>query len=210
MERLPNRPALGLALVSLLAIACSGGHTTTGSLKASPGGASSFAGDFASGDGPNNNGGMGGATVVAVCSAGKAPEVKEHGADWTLERRTDLVAALGAGSVDVVIDLVGGPHWPQLLDVLRRGGRYAIAGAIGGPIAEIDLRTVYLKDLTLYGCTFQTDDVFENLVTYIERGEIRPVVSGAYPLSDIARAQEDFLAKKHTGKLVLIPPATAK
>jgi NADPH:quinone reductase-like Zn-dependent oxidoreductase len=151
-----------------------------------------------------------GATVVAVCSAGKAPEVKALGADRTLERGTDLVAALGAGSVDVVIDLVGGPHWPQLRDVLRTGGRYTIAGAIGGPIAEIDLRTVYLKDLTLYGCTFQTDDVFENLVTYIERGEIRPVVSGRYPLSDIVRAQEDFLAKKHTGKLVLIPPATAK
>jgi NADPH:quinone reductase-like Zn-dependent oxidoreductase len=151
-----------------------------------------------------------GATVVAVCSAGKAPEVKAQGADRTLERGTDPVAALGAGSVDVVIDLVGGPHWPQLPGVLRRGGRYAIAGAIGGPIAEIDLRTVYLKDLTLYGCTFQTDDIFEDLVTYIERGEIRPVISGTYPLSDIARAQEDFLAKKHTGKLVLIPPATAK
>ena len=63
-----------------------------------------------------------------------------------------------------MIDLVAGPQWPQLLDVLRTGGRYAIAGAIGGPIAEIDLRTVYLRDLTLYGCTFQPDEVFENLI----------------------------------------------
>jgi NADPH:quinone reductase-like Zn-dependent oxidoreductase len=151
-----------------------------------------------------------GATVIAVCSADKAAEVKAQGADQTLERGIDLVAALGAGSVDVVIDLVAGPQWPQLLDVLRTGGRYAIAGAIGGPIAEIDLRTLYLRDLTLYGCTFQLDEVFENLIKYIERDEIRPVVSGTYPLSDIVRAQEDFLSKKHTGKLVLIPPATAK
>lgn len=98
----------------------------------------------------------------------------------------------------------------QLLDVLRTGGRYAVAGAIGGPISEIDLRTVYLRDLTLYGCTFQDDAVFENLIGYIERDEIRPVVSATYPLSDIVRAQEDFLAKKHTGKLVLVPPTPEK
>ena len=68
------------------------------------------------------------------------------------------------------------------------------------------MRTLYLKDLSLFGCTFQDDVVFENLVRYIEAGEIRPVVAKTYPLKDIAIAQEDFLAKKFTGKLVLIPP----
>lgn len=147
-----------------------------------------------------------GAEVVAVCSADKATDVKAQGADHTVERGNDLVAALGSNSVDVVVDLVAGPQWPQLLDVLRPGGRYAVAGAIAGPIAEIDLRTLYLKDLTLLGCTFQPDEVFENLIGYVERDEIRPVVSGTYPLSDIVRAQEDFLSKKYVGKLVLIPP----
>ena len=107
---------------------------------------------------------------------------------------------------DVVIDLVGGPQFSQLLDLLRPGGRYAVAGAIGGPIAEIDLRTLYLKDLSLFGCTFQEDEVFENLIGYVERGEIRPVVSRTDPLGEIAQAQEDFLSKGHIGKLVLIPP----
>jgi NADPH:quinone reductase-like Zn-dependent oxidoreductase len=48
--------------------------------------------------------------------------------------------------------------------------------------------------------------VFENLVGYIERGEIRPLVANTYPLRDIAEAQGDFLAKRFTGKLVLVPP----
>ena len=48
---------------------------------------------------------------------------------------------LGRGSVDLVIDLVGGSQFPHLLDLLRPGGRYAVSGAIGGPVAEIDLRT---------------------------------------------------------------------
>ena len=93
------------------------------------------------------------------------------------------------------------------IDVLKRGGRYATAGAIAGPLVELDVRTLYLKDLTLIGCTFQEDIVFENLVTYIERGEIRPIVAKTFPLREIGQAQEEFLAKKFTGKLVLIPPA---
>ena len=74
-------------------------------------------------------------------------------------------------------------------------------------MVEIDLRTIYLKDLSVLGCTFQEDEVFENLIQYVERGEVRPVVSRTYALADIRRAQEDFLTKKHVGKLVLIPPS---
>lgn len=148
-----------------------------------------------------------GATVIAVCSPEKAADVLAEGADLTLERGADLVGALGPNSLDVVIDIVGGSQTTDLLDLLRQGGRYAVAGAIGGPVVEIDLRTVYLKDLSLLGCTFQDDEVFENLIGYIERNEVRPIVSKTYPLSEIAQAQQDFLTKKHTGKLVLLPPS---
>jgi len=147
-----------------------------------------------------------GATVIAQCSAAKASEVKALGADRIIDRKADLVSILGENSVDVVVDIVGGEDWPDLLRVLRLGGRYAIAGAIAGPMAEIDLRTLYLKDLTLYGCTFQEDEVLINVISYIESGEIRPVVAKTYPLNEIHQAQEDFLSKAHLGKLVLIIP----
>jgi len=147
-----------------------------------------------------------GAHVIAVAGGSKADAVRAVGADQVLDRNADLVAVLGRDSVDVVVDLVAGKAWPNLLDVLRRGGRYATAGAIAGPLVELDVRTLYLKDLTLVGCTFQEDTVFEDLVGYIERGEIRPIVAGTYPLERIAEAQEQFLAKTFTGKLVLLPP----
>ncbi len=147
-----------------------------------------------------------GATVIAQCSPAKASEVKALGADRIIDRKADLVSILGENSVDVVVDIVGGEDWPDLLRVLRLGGRYAIAGAIAGPMAEIDLRTLYLKDLTLYGCTFQEDEVLTNVISYVESGEIRPVVAKTYPLNEIHQAQEDFLSKVHMGKLVLIIP----
>ena len=147
-----------------------------------------------------------GAHVVAVAGAAKADALRAIGADEVADRRADLVAAVGREGIDAVIDLVAGPSWPELLEILRRGGRYATAGAIAGPLVELDVRTLYLKDLTLLGCTFQEDAVFENLVSYIERGEIRPLVAKTFPLSEIRRAQEEFLAKSFVGKLVLIPP----
>lgn len=151
-----------------------------------------------------------GATVIAQVSESKAKAVLELGANRTVHRGADLLDELGEDSIDVIIDLVAGDQWPVLLDVLRRGGRYACAGAIAGPVATIDVRKLYLKDLTLLGCTFQQDRVFTNLVDYIEAGEIRPVVARSYPLADIAPAQRDFVDKNHVGKLVLVPPdATA-
>ncbi len=147
-----------------------------------------------------------GAHVIAIANAAKQDDILALGADQVIDRNANLVNLIGRDSVDVVVDLVAGPGWPALLEVLKRGGRYATAGAIAGPMVELDVRTLYLEDLTLIGCTFQDDIVFENLVGYIERGEIRPVVAKTFPLKNIAEAQETFLAKQFTGKLVLIPP----
>lgn len=66
--------------------------------------------------------------------------------------------------MDVVDDLVAGPQWPELIYILKRGGRYSVAGAIAGPIIRLDIRTLYLKDLNFFGCTYQEDIVFENLI----------------------------------------------
>ncbi|MEO0368944.1 MAG: zinc-binding dehydrogenase, partial [Pseudomonadota bacterium] len=146
-----------------------------------------------------------GATVIALASASKAASVKDIGADRVLDRDADLLDELGECSVDVVADLVVGDQWPDFLKVLKRGGRYVTSGAIAGPLVELDLRTLYLKDLTFYGSTYQPDKVFEDLVTYIERNEVKPLVSASFELKDIALAQEAFLAKQYAGKLVLVP-----
>lgn len=146
-----------------------------------------------------------GADVTALASADKAVGVRTLGASRVEPRDADLTRLFGHEHFDVVIDVAGGACFPALLDVLKRGGRYGVAGAISGPIAELDLRTLYLKDLTLYGCTILEPQVFPNLVGYIERGEIRPVVAATWPLAEIVAAQRAFLEKKHVGKIVLIP-----
>ena len=145
-----------------------------------------------------------GCRVIAVAGADKLSQVAQLGADVTIARDTDLAAQCGRESVDVVIDVVGGDQWPQLLSILKRGGRYATAGAIAGPTVQLDLRTLYLKDLRLLGCTVLEPEVFANLIGYIERGEIKPLVAAQFALSDIVAAQQFFLSKNYFGKIVLV------
>lgn len=146
-----------------------------------------------------------GAEVVAVASASKWDELAPLRPDELIGRSDDLLANLGPDSIDVVIDVVAGPTWPALLDVLRPHGRYVVSGAIAGPIVELDVRTLYLKDLSLLGSTQQPRHVFEDLVRYIENGEIIPLVAASYSLDAIAEAQERFQAKDFVGNIALVP-----
>ena len=148
-----------------------------------------------------------GARVVAIAGASKLDEVRELGADHVLARQAGRVpkAAMEAngGPFNVVADVVGGDDFGGWLEALRHGGRYVTSGAIAGPMVQLDLRTLYLKDLTLHGATVYDPQVFGDLVSYIEKESVRAIVGGSYPLSDIHAAQEAFLAKSHVGKLVI-------
>jgi NADPH:quinone reductase-like Zn-dependent oxidoreductase len=146
-----------------------------------------------------------GAHVTTIAAAAKHDFLNRIGADRVIA--LDDEAAMGRASIDVIVDLVGGQGWSALLACLKRGGRYIVSGAIAGPIVSLDLRDLYLNDWTLKGATWQPMSILENLVSYIEAGEIRPVVSKTYPLSDIHDAQAEFVAKMHPGKLVLVPDA---
>ncbi|WP_296527685.1 alcohol dehydrogenase family protein [Rhodoferax sp.] len=147
-----------------------------------------------------------GAFVTAIVGRSKMAQIKALGADLVLAREDDWVASLGENTVDLVVDNVAGPAFGTLLKLLKPGGRYVSSGAIAGPLVTLDMRTLYLKNLTLLGCTAWAEPVFANLVGYIERGELRPLVAQSFALDQIAQAQRAFLDKTHVGKFVLIPP----
>lgn len=153
-----------------------------------------------------------GAIPYAVTGPGKENAIREIGAEGVVTRgEGDLVeqvnAIAGGKPMDVVADLVAGPMFNDLLRVLRPEGRYTTAGAIGGPVVELDLRTMYLKHLQLHGSSQGTRGAFRRLVRYIEEGRLRALLHGTYRLSDFHRAQEHFMSKDFVGKLVVVPDA---
>ncbi len=143
-----------------------------------------------------------GAHVAAITTAGKADAVRTLGADVVLDRAAPGLAG-EVGSVDVLADVVGGEQFPALFEAIRPGGHYVTAGAVAGAVVPLDLRTLYLRDLTMHGATVLPPEVFAKLVGYVQRGEVRPVVAGTFPLERLAEAQEAFLAKRHVGSYVV-------
>lgn len=151
-----------------------------------------------------------GATVIAMASEAKHNDVRTLSPDVILPRgpidlKGALKTATGFDTVTVVADIVGGDYFPTLIDVLARGGRYTCSGAIAGPIVSLDLRTLYLRDLTFTGSTVLPPHTFGDLVGYIEKGDIRPMLAATYPLGELHAAQQAFIDKKHTGNIVVLP-----
>lgn len=151
-----------------------------------------------------------GAKVIAMASEAKHAQVQTLAPDVILPRSpADLKAALkqatGKDTVTVVADIAGGDYFATIIDVLARGGRYTCSGAIAGPMVSLDLRTLYLRDLTFTGSTVIPPDIFKNLVSYIEKDQVKPMLAASYPLGELHNAQQEFIDKKHTGNIVVCP-----
>ncbi|MEM9639814.1 MAG: alcohol dehydrogenase family protein [Pseudomonadota bacterium] len=151
-----------------------------------------------------------GAVTIALASEAKHAEVAKMNPTHILPRAPDdlksaLKAATGYNCVTVVADIVAGDCFPTLIDALDRGGRYTTSGAIAGPIVQLDVRTLYLMDLTFTGSTVIPPQVFSNLVDCIERGDVKPMLAATYPLEEFHAGQQAFIEKKHTGNIVVVP-----
>ena len=101
-----------------------------------------------------------GARVVAVCSGDKGDAVREAGADAIVDRRRGQVladaAAAAPSGYDAVVDVVAGPLLGPGLGLLRTGGRWLVAGALDGWAVDLDVRRLYLANLSLVGSTMHT------------------------------------------------------
>ncbi len=149
-----------------------------------------------------------GAEVIAMCATEKVEQLRKLNPAAILPRSPEdlgasLMASTGKASVTAVADIVGGEMFQQLLDVLEPGGRYVVSGAIAGPDVRLDLRQLYLKDLSLFGATVTDPNTFGRLIKIIESGKVEPVLAAVYPLEKLREAQEEFIAKRHIGNIVV-------
>ena len=144
---------------------------------------------------------MRGAAITAITSQSKIENIKNLGANNVITY--NQLEHIDNQSIDVVIDLVGGSYSNELINKLKNFGRYATAGAVSGPIASIDIRTIYLQNLSLFGTTVLNEKIFKNLISYIEKKKIIPLIAKTFTLNKIIEAQKFFLMKKYTGKIVI-------
>lgn len=148
-----------------------------------------------------------GARVVAISTPDKADTLMAFGCSAVVDRNSaslegDILDAAG-GRVDVALDVVGGGLFAPLIGALRQRGRYSSSGAIAGPVVEFDLRQLIYKDLQLTGATITPPGLFARACRLIETGQLTPQLAAQFPLKDLAKAQEMFMAKTHIGNIVV-------
>ncbi|MFC9890162.1 zinc-binding dehydrogenase [Streptomyces pilosus] len=149
-----------------------------------------------------------GARVLAISSGAKTDAVRAAGADEVLDRTGDLIGQVRAaapGGIDVVLDVVAGRTVTDGLPLLREGGRWVVAGALGGYDVAFDVRRLYLHNTQVIGSSMHTPAHFALLMDMARRAEVRPVIAAAFPLDQAARAQEQLATRRHVGKIVLHP-----
>lgn len=161
-----------------------------------------------------------GAIPYALSQQDKSDALLTLGAEAVLDRAdmatfVDRVKAeTGGKPFDAVMDLVGGEMTDIFIDAMifdmnARSSypRLSIAGASGGNISEILWTRIYLYQVQIFGVSHGTCEEAEQLVAWIREGQVKPVLHGAFALSDLHRAEEYFMnrASNFLGKIVIVP-----
>jgi NADPH:quinone reductase-like Zn-dependent oxidoreductase len=148
------------------------------------------------------------ATVITTVSGNsKYDFAKKLGADYIIDRtRQDIaekVKKIVPGGVDIVIDHVGAATWPTSIAVLRQGGRMAVCGMTSGNEATVPVRAFYTKQIVMIGYLLGTKAQLHELVNFVMRKKIQPVIDSVFPLQDAKEAQKKMEAGLHAGKILL-------
>ena len=155
---------------------------------------------------------LAGATVYALTSTEeKMEQARQLGADVVLNYREDpqwsrtIYQLTGRRGVDVVVDNVGKATLAQSMRAVARGGRIVIVGNTSGPEAQIDIRFIFGKQISIIGSTMGTHQDFRDVMGLVWAGKLKPVVDRVMPLSEGKRAFEVLERGEQFGKIVLTP-----
>jgi NADPH:quinone reductase-like Zn-dependent oxidoreductase len=148
------------------------------------------------------------ATVITTVSDNRKHDfAKKIGAHHIIDRSTqdikDEIKKIVPAGVDIVIDHVGAATWPISVASLRQGGTMAVCGMTSGNEATIPVRTFYTKQIIMVGSLLGTRAQLYELINFIMRKKIQPIVDSVFPLQDAKEAQKKMESGKHAGKILL-------
>jgi NADPH:quinone reductase-like Zn-dependent oxidoreductase len=152
-----------------------------------------------------------GARVIATAgSEEKRARARALGAHETVDHSAgDLTAAVraltGGKGVEVAFEHAGGEVFGRALNALARGGRLVTCGATLGGRVPLDVNVVFGRHLSVLGSWMGRRSDLLAALEFIRDGRLAPVVDSALPLSEARRAHERIEARRHFGKVVLVP-----
>jgi NADPH:quinone reductase-like Zn-dependent oxidoreductase len=151
---------------------------------------------------------LGAKVIASSTSKEKLERARSLGAEQLIQHPPEdlsrSVRRLTAGAMaDVVFEHVGGDVLPEALKCLRRSGRLVTCGATKGPIAPVDLRYVFDRQLKIFGAKMGSLAEMRRVWALVAAGELAPIVDRTFPLAEARAAHEYLAARTHFGKVVL-------
>ena len=150
-----------------------------------------------------------GAPVIATStSTGKLELAKALGADFVVQHPPEdlskTVRKLTGGEMaDAVFEHVGGDMLGEALKCLKRSGRLVTCGATKDPVAPLDLRYVFDRQLRIIGAKMGSLAEMRRVWALVAAGKLTPVVDRKFPLEQARAAHEYLAGRGHFGKVVL-------
>jgi NADPH:quinone reductase-like Zn-dependent oxidoreductase len=114
-----------------------------------------------------------------------------------------VLAATGGRGVDVVIENVGEAVWPAAMKSLVRGGRLVTCGATTGDQPPADLRRIFIRQLQILGSTLGNFDEFRDLLAFVQRTGLKPVIDSEFSLDQVHAALDRLESGAQFGKVAL-------
>ncbi|UII19781.1 zinc-binding dehydrogenase [Fulvivirga ligni] len=107
------------------------------------------------------------------------------------------------GGFDVVIDSAGGDQVNSFLKIMRPGGRVVFYGATNGLPSSIDLYRMFWNQITLQGSTMGNDTEFVEMLRFVEKHDIKPLLSSVKPFDNIVESFNEIAKPSKMGKVVV-------
>jgi zinc-binding alcohol dehydrogenase/oxidoreductase len=142
--------------------------------------------------------------IVTSRSKEKCMKALELGADLAIDSNKDWNIELSGEKVDLVIDSVGSGTWGKAMDALRAGGTIVIFGATTGEHANINLKKLYFGQYNILGTTMGSHEEFREMLHYVEKKEIKPVIDKVFYYADTIQAFKRMNNGRQFGKIGLI------
>ncbi len=152
---------------------------------------------------------LGARVITTVSGKGKHDFASKLGAHHVIDRSSQNIAEevkkIAPTGVDIVIDHVGAATWPTSIAVLKQGGMMAVCGMTSGNDATVPVRMFYSKQIVMTGALLGTRAQLQELIRFVVRKKILPVIDSVFPMQDAREAQSKMEAGLHTGKILLKP-----
>lgn len=110
------------------------------------------------------------------------------------------------GGFDLIIDSAGGDQLNNFIKILKPCGKIVFYGATNGLPAKLDLYRMFWNHLTLQGTTMGNDQEFTEMLTFMSKHQIRPIVDSIRPFSKLPDSFADILLPDKVGKIVIQMP----